>query len=386
MMGPRFRSTLLMAVVAGCAMSVRAQVFTVGEKTATADIKTDFKPTHVELPDVLLSERGRRELVRDLDAEQGFAHRVLPLGVSFTLMANGRLTPGDEDYKKVIYKKGQSASPGDRVAITSMQFKRDSIVIDLNGGPYPPHRFMRHIQLGVGGAMTQQPTLDEQATGCRIILAFEGGVPELTAPEVKALLEPVVDFKVKTGEQAYAETLPTPIKSAIQSHEVLVGMSHRMVLAAMGAPENKVRESNDEGSYEEWIYGHQPQPVQFVRFVGDRVSLVKVASLGKPIEVRNQDEMAGYRQAPPTRAVLVSNAPVVDEKHGAPSLRLPGDEEPAAASQNAERKVQFPQAQRDAQDRDARANNTASAPTLSAPSPGTASTAPSIAGPPEPQP
>ena len=59
---------------------LQAQVFTVGEKTATAGLKTDFTPTRVELPDTQMTERGRRELLRNLDAEQGFAHRVLPLG------------------------------------------------------------------------------------------------------------------------------------------------------------------------------------------------------------------------------------------------------------------------------------------------------------------
>src|ERR1019366_2327088 len=76
-----------------------AQVFTVGEKTATADMKTDFTPTHVELPDARLTERGRRDLMRDLGSEQGFAHRILPLGVTMTLQANGNLTPRDDQYK-----------------------------------------------------------------------------------------------------------------------------------------------------------------------------------------------------------------------------------------------------------------------------------------------
>jgi hypothetical protein len=276
----------------GCA-AAHAQVFTVGEKTATADVNTDFKPTNVELPDGRLTERGRRELMRDLEAEQGFAHRVLPLGATMTLQANGNLTPRDEQYKDVIYKKGSFAAPGDRIMITALEFKGDRIVVDLNGGPYPPHRFMRHIQIGVGGAYSPEPNLDERATGCRVLLVFEGGIPEVSAPEVKALLEPVIDFKMKTGEQAYADTLPAPLKSAIKSHEVLVGMNRRMVLAALGSPESKMREGQGNDRYEEWIYGHQPQTMRFVRFVGDRVSRVEIAALGKPLEIRDQDEMGG---------------------------------------------------------------------------------------------
>ena len=84
------------ALLAGCfalsASALSAQVFVVGEKTATADITTDFTPTNLPLPTEKLSERGRRELVRNLEAEQGFAHRALPVGV-ITLKANGDLSP-----------------------------------------------------------------------------------------------------------------------------------------------------------------------------------------------------------------------------------------------------------------------------------------------------
>ncbi len=323
---------------------VNAQVFTVGEKTATADIATDFTPTHVELPDSRLTERGRRELMRDLGSEQGFAHRVLPLGVILTLHANGNLTPRAELYKELIYKKGTTAMPGDRVMVTALEFKGDHLVIDLNGGPYPPHRFMRHIQIGVGGVQTQTPTLDQGATGCRILLVFEGGVPEISAPEVKALLQPVIDFGAKTGELAYAETLPAPLKSAIASHEVLVGMNHRMVLAALGQPETKMREGMGSERYEDWIYGHQPQTMEFVRFVGDRVSQVKIAALGKAIEVHDQDEMEGY--TPPPKMVAVGDVEGAEGKDLAPSLKLPDEDKTPTSAQSGVpgmRKVQMPE-------------------------------------------
>ncbi len=62
-------------------------------------------------------------------------------------MANGKLTPSPDTYKKMLYEKGQSAAPGDRVVITAMDIKADRIILDLNGGPYAKHRFLRHIQL-----------------------------------------------------------------------------------------------------------------------------------------------------------------------------------------------------------------------------------------------
>ena len=342
---------VLLLLLVALPAALRAQVFTVGERTATEEIKTDFQRTHVELPSDALTERGRRDLVRNLEAEQGFAHHVLPLASVVDLMANGPVTPGPEAYKMMIYKKGQAAQPGDRVEITSLEFKHDRILLDFNGGPYVKHRFLRHIQIGVGGVETQEPDLTQTATGCRIELIFEGGVPELSAPEVKALLEPLVDFGVKTGELAYAETLPAPVKNAIASHEVLVGMNHRMVLASLGAPESKVRESTADGKYEEWIYGHQPQTVKFVRFTGDKVTLLKIAAVGKPIEVHQRDEMAGFIDPGAIPEMIVANGPGRPAKDGeasrpAPTLKLPKESATPSETQTgvSERKVVFPDA------------------------------------------
>ena len=127
--------------------------------------------------------------------------------------------------------------------------------------------------------------MGERPTGTRITLLFEGPTPRLTAAELKSLLEPVLDFGVKSSEQAYADTLPEPIKKAIESHEILVGMNKRMVLAALGQPESKMREraqdSNTGEVFEEWVYGHTPQTIRFVRFRGDRVHPVENRGTGE---------------------------------------------------------------------------------------------------------
>jgi hypothetical protein len=320
---------------------LQSQVFVVGEKSATDGLSTDFTPTDVPLPTSTLSERGRRELVRNLEAEQGFAHRALPMGAGLTLHANGAISPGAAEYRQMIFQKGQSAAPGDRVIITAMTIKGDRIVFDLNGGPYAKHRFLSHIEFNDNPVA--QP--GEQATGARITLVFKGAVPEISAPEVKALLEPVIDFGVKTSEQAYADTLPAPLKSAIAAHEVLVGMNHRMVLAALGAPESKIREQEsgdlNGARYEEWIYGHVPQTVRFVRFVGDRVTVVEIAAMGKPVEIHDKDEMGGYQDPGLTREIALGDrkpAGGEDAPAAPPTLRKPGE----AAPDTSMNKVQFP--------------------------------------------
>lgn len=342
----KHRWSLILGVI-GCLLlltaAVQSQVFVVGEKTATDQLSTQFTPTNLPLPEARMTERGRRELVRMLVAEQGFAHCALPMGANLTLRANGPVEPSAAAYRELIYKKGTSTAPGDRVVVTALDIKGDRIILDLNGGPYVKHRFLRHIQLNDNPVA---PDYGEQATGSRVTLVFKGPVPEISAPEVKSLLAPVIDFGVKTTEEAYANTLPPPLKDAVNAHEVLVGMNHRMVLAAMGQPERKVREqpSGDPNGapYEEWIYGHQPQTVRFVRFVGDRVTVVEIAELGKPLEIHNKDEMAGYNPPAPTREIAMG-----DQQPGAgsgqappPTLRKPGE----AAPPGGEGKVQFPNA------------------------------------------
>jgi hypothetical protein len=329
------------AVLAAATSLARAQVFVVGEKSAMADVSTDFHPTRVELPTAPITERGRRDLIRNLEAEQGFAHRPLPLGDSLVLMANGNLKPGSDAYKEMLYKKGTSAVPGDRVAITKVTVDKDRIVFDLNGGPYLKHRFLRHIDLNDTPMAADDGA---QVTGCRITLLFEGGIPDISAPEVKALLDPLIDFGVKTSGEAFADSLPPFLKDAVSHHDVLVGMNRKMVLAAMGAPESKEREliPGTDKHYEEWIFGHVPQTVRFVRFEGDRVTQVRVAALGQPIAVRTENEMHGYLDPEDTHEIALGDSKPGsnDEDHPAkapPTILKPGEGAPGSSQ-----RVQLP--------------------------------------------
>jgi hypothetical protein len=323
-----------------------AQVFVVGEKSAMSDVSTDFHPTRVELPSTPITERGRRDLIRNLEAEQGFAHRPLPLGDSLVLMANGNLRPGGEAYKQMLYKKGTSAAPGDRVAITKVTVEKDRIILDINGGPYLKHRWLRHIQINDNDVVADDGA---QVSGCRVTLQFEGGIPEVSAPEVKALLDPIIDFGVKTSGQAYADTLPQFLKDAIAQHDVLVGMNRKMVIAAMGAPESKLRElepGSADRHYEEWIYGQAPQTVHFVRFIGDRVTQVRTAKLGQPIAIRDHDEMHGYFGAgDPDNTHEVAMGDVhtrSDQDSGAPAAAPPTILKPGEQAPGTQQQVQMP--------------------------------------------
>jgi hypothetical protein len=327
-------AAMLAAPLGGANLLARAQVFVVGEKSAMADVSTDFSPTRVELPSTPITERGRRDLIRNLEAEQGFAHRALPLGDTLVLVANGNLRPGGDAYKEMLYKKGQSAAPGDRVVISTVVIKPDRLILDLNGGPYLKHRFLRHIQLN---DMPLAPDDGAEVTGCRVTLLFEGGLPEVSAPEVKALLDPIIDFGVKTSEEAYADSLPLFLKDAIAQHDVLVGMNRKMVLAAMGPPQSKVRElvpGTSDKHYEEWIYGQMPQTVRFVRFVGDRVTELRIAALGKPIAIHDRNELQGYLDPEDTHEIAMGDSKPAEGDTGSskpPTILKPGESAPGGS-------------------------------------------------------
>ena len=105
-MGPRtFRTPTALAICCLAVATAGAQVFVVGEKTATADVMTDFSPTRLPLPSDPLTERGRRELLQNLVSEQGFAHRNLPLGAG-RYQADGR---DRQDVESAPYRSAQKS-------------------------------------------------------------------------------------------------------------------------------------------------------------------------------------------------------------------------------------------------------------------------------------
>lgn len=256
-----------------------------------------IQPTRVQLSQRPLDPKTKMMLIRYLESEQGFAMRPLPRGhKGITLEANGDLNPAGEAYLNVATQNGISAKPGDRVVITNVKVNHDSIVFDFNGGPDAKHRFLSHIQIGMGDPTYGDPTQPivqsgEAPVGARVTLAFHGDVPELTGDEVESLLAPLISFKVQTPIEAYTATLPAPLKKAILDHEVWVGMNDQMVLFAKGRPENKYRETDDNMPVTIWMYGKPPQTVEFVHFNGNRVIKVEIAPTGEPLETFTKDQV-----------------------------------------------------------------------------------------------
>jgi hypothetical protein len=298
-----------------------------------------FQPTNVELKQQPLTARGHQELISAFASEQGFARRPLPLGAhGLVLHANGALSPDGSDYAQALEKNGISAKAGDRVVITDLRIEPKRIVFDFNGGPEKKHRYLRHISVGAGAAEVPLARDDGSTpVGSRLTLVFADRVPEMTPEQVKALIRPVLDFDVKTPVEAYTETLPPKIKNAILQHQVLVGMDRKMVTYALGQPERKVREQEGGAPFEEWIYGDAPKPIQFVRFVNNRVTRVEVANFGEALVIRDKDETDGYLGNPNTRDVQMGDRQVNPSgevaRKQAPSLRLPGEDLPQSPMQ-----------------------------------------------------
>jgi len=348
--------------------TVTAQVITVNTHTGTvtngssgevATVNREYQqiaPTHVPLPNSELDAKTRLELIRLLQAEQGFAMRPFPRGhKGLTLAANGNLNPAGEGYLKMVTTEGLSAKPGDRVVLSDIKFDHSKIIFDLNNGPDKKHRLLRHIQIGAGPNLNPViPEDDKEPVGARLTLEFNGHVPELTSAQVKALLAPLISFDVKTPIQAFTDTLPPKLKEAILNHHVLVGMSTDMVLFAKGPPEKKSRELDGKTPFEEWIYGRPPDEVDFVRINGNRVIRVEVAKMGETPVIFAKDEVEGLMRTdgtpltpsqPGTRTAQLGDAernPDTQAPAAPPSLRKPGEELPTDKGIGEMKPVRFP--------------------------------------------
>lgn len=329
--------TLSLLGLSACCLPAQAQVFVVGREKPQGI--PDFKPTSVSLEDKPLTAASRQGLVTAFAAEQGFAKRPLPLGTpGLMLHANGELKIGNGDYYDGMVRKGAAAKAGERVAITDIRIKPKEIVFELNGGPERKHKYLRHISIGTDPNYTNPVVQDDpvEPTGSRLTLVFEKYVPDLTPDDLRGLIQPVIDFKTKSPIEAYTDTLPPKLKKAILDHQALVGMNRKMIIYAMGAPEQKVREKDGQMPYEEWIYGEAPTPVQFVRFNGDRVIRIETASVGRTPTIRSQDETDGYLTPRPIRPIggdTVASANGERRPSAAPTLRMPGEAAPAGPMQ-----------------------------------------------------
>lgn len=236
-----------------------------------------------------LTPENRLALVRALAYEYATVKQPLPASrkkeEALVVAAPGKVN--EDKLRKDLANRGAAIHSGEVVQITRLEFKRDSILFEINGGGKKKKKWYQRIRIqGSMGGVSGGPVPQQQpppapggqeaqlGPGSWILLRFSGRVPDVSPDEVKQMLAAVLDFSHPSATVPWIETIPEEFREAIKQKKAVVGMNRKMVLAALGRPDRKVRETKDGQETEDWIYGNPPF-VTFVIFVGDEVVEVK---------------------------------------------------------------------------------------------------------------
>jgi hypothetical protein len=228
-----------------------------------------------------LQEESRLALIRFVDGEFVKVVSPLPAGKAGFHIKAGE--PLDERALEMVIQGHQcAANPGDKVQITRLQFREHQIAVDIDGGGNKGNSWRDRMQIDVGGADPIQETSSEVPSvenqpGATIYLDFTGPLPDMTPDDLKHYLSVMIDFGgQRSAAVQWVETLPPATQQAITDKRAIAGMNRDEVIAAMGKPEHKVRETQPDGTeIEDWIYGTPPGKTVFVSFDGDLVIKVE---------------------------------------------------------------------------------------------------------------
>jgi hypothetical protein len=259
---------------AGAATSSSSQPSSAGSSSAPgapAKKKVVLDPTKPLDPD------ARLELVRFLDGEFAKALQSLPTGrQGFTVKVGQEVDQHALSWS--LMHHGAAFNPGDKVQITAVRFRNSEIIFDINGGGRQKSNWRQHLQIGMSTDIpevtttTNGPAGEPQQIGSTLILDFGKPVPEMTPDELKADLSSVLDFVKRSAAVQWIDTLPPEMQKAIAEKRPEMDMTREMVVAAIGKPDRKVRETAPDGTEtEDWIFGTPPAKTVFVTFVGDKV-------------------------------------------------------------------------------------------------------------------
>lgn len=292
-----------------------------GAKKASSRQTSGAPPVAADAPH--MSKQTRYEIIRDFETQIVYARSAFPMGTKGLTLKDGSTSPEGMELQQALALWGPAIKPGDPAQISYVQIKPDHIHFDINGGAIHRKKWYEHIEVaGTGGASpiagNQSP---QNPHGTYLDLYFPKYVPEMSAQQLRDLLLPVLDFNARNKEEAYLDTVPPEVKSAIEAHYVMVGMSTEMVLHAKGKPPKKVREKDGETDYEEWIYGEPPQDVDFVRIVDDEVVRVETMKSGGQKLVRTDREVILPRPDRDTEAKKEQ-----ERQPNAPTMRRPGED------------------------------------------------------------
>ena len=200
----------------------------------------------------------------------------MPLGNDGVML----LESGEVDQEKLqeqLEDHGNSVEVGEIVTITEIQFKRDRIELELNGGGKNKKSFWERLEVSFGrGSVPLSQEDYSQNRGSKITLRFPSRVPaRLTPDELKQLLDPALDFNKSNFLKTGVDALPPEFKEAVLSKEARIGMDRSTVLMAMGRPDKRVYERVDSMEREDWIYFKRGLRAEFVTFENGLVVKIK---------------------------------------------------------------------------------------------------------------
>jgi hypothetical protein len=251
-----------------------------GALDGQGDSQTPAKPQSATL-----QEPSKLDLIRFVSGEFAKAKKALPAGKEGFIVYVGKPLQIDL-LERALATHGAAVNSGDKVQITKLDFRDHQIIVDLNGGGRGKKRLRDRFHIELSGIPTATTTTEQQETGppglqpgmgSTIYLDFSKPVPDLSPNDLKQLLSPFLDFsRERSASVQWVDTLPPEMKKAIQERRPIVGMDREQVVAAIGKPDHKIRERDNEGNdIEDWIYGQPPSKTVFVRFNGDRVTNIK---------------------------------------------------------------------------------------------------------------
>jgi hypothetical protein len=247
-------------------------------KSQTQDVRNVQSQTGTEP----LSQPSELALVRFVDGEYAHVVKSLPVGKDGFIIHPNK--PFDEQMlHRQLTSHGAAVNPGDQVQITGLKFRKDRVYVLINGGGRTGTSLKDRITYGISGIPTATMTPNNNGpdqtavAGTTLILDFDGPIPDMTPDQLKAVLAPVLDFShERSAAILWSQTLPPDMQKAITERRAVLGMSREMVEAAIGKPDRKVRDKDENGNErEDWIYGQPPAITLFVTFIGDKVVRVE---------------------------------------------------------------------------------------------------------------
>jgi len=225
-----------------------------------------------------VTQDTRYTILGNMISVEGAARVPLPLGKTGVEVSENGLVNRDK-LQKEIAGNGSAIGLNQVVRITAIEFNDKSIEFEIDNGGTKKKNFLSNIQVGMGGVSSQDPNKKEtpDAKGSKITLLFQGKVPPaITVDELKTMLNPVLDFSKQSLLRTGIEALPPEFQEAVKAKEARVGMDSNTVLLALGQPNKRIRDKNDQGEEkEDWLYVGRGQRQTFVTFEKDIVVSIR---------------------------------------------------------------------------------------------------------------